>query len=185
MVATKLDFERFALDHPGQRWELHRGQLREKPPMAFAHNFAQRKLTSQLDRQLDDKGSVVSMGVGHVVRATTSYYSPDVYVIPADKEAAFFSQPRTLEVYPDPLPLVVEIWSPSTGKYDIDEKLPEYVARGDLEIWRLHPFDRTLKAWRRRPDGGYDEFEFTGGTIRLHALPGVTIDLDALFVPER
>ena len=36
MVATKLDFERFALDHPGQRWELHRGQLREKPPMAFA-----------------------------------------------------------------------------------------------------------------------------------------------------
>jgi Uma2 family endonuclease len=44
-----------------------------------------------------------------------------------------------LELYVEPLPLVVEVWSPSTGQYDVDEKLPEYQRRGDLEIWRFHP----------------------------------------------
>jgi hypothetical protein len=57
------------------------------------------------------------------------------------------------------------------------------MARGDREIWRPHPFARTLKAWRRRPDGGYDEVEFTGGVVELHALAGVMIDLDALSCP--
>ncbi len=56
--------------------------------------------------------------------------------------------------------------------------------RGDREIWFIHPGDLTLTAWRRRDDGGYDEVVFTGGLIALHGLPGVTIDLDALFVPD-
>lgn len=30
-----------------------------------------------------------------------------------------------LEVYDTPLPLVVEVWSPSTGSYDVDAKVPE------------------------------------------------------------
>jgi hypothetical protein len=35
--------------------------------------------------------------------------------------------------------------------------------------------------WRRREDGSYYEQTVTGGCIELHALPGVMIDLDALF----
>jgi Uma2 family endonuclease len=58
-----------------------------------------------------------------------------------------------LEYYEQPLPLVVEVWSPSTGEYDIDSKLPEYQARGDKEIWRLHPYERTVRSWQRQPDG--------------------------------
>lgn len=150
--------------------------------MASGHNRAQRKLTYQLFDQLDRDEFVVVVDAGHVARATSSYYIPDLFVVPVADLLAVESRPRAFEVFRAPLPLVVEIWSPSTGKYDIDEKLPEYMARGDAEIWRLHPFARTLTAWRRRPDGGYDEIVFTGGTIALHALPGVTIDLDALFV---
>ncbi len=86
-----------------------------------------------------------------------------------------------LEWYDAPLPLVVEIWSPSTGDYDVDAKLPEYQRRGDLEIWRLHPYDRTLSAWRRAPDGSYSEHRYTGGTVQPVALPGVTINLDDVF----
>lgn len=64
---------------------------------------------------------------------------------------------------------------------DVDSKLPEYQRRGDREIWRLHPFDRNLIAWRRQPDGSYSESHYTGGSVQPVALPGVTIDLDALF----
>lgn len=184
MVATGLDFERFALDHPEGKWELHRGQLREKPPMASGHDRALLNLIHQLLRQEDRTAFVVLPGLGRVARATTSYYFPDLCIVTAAQFAAFDGKDRSLHLYREPLLLVVEVWSPSTGAYDIDEKIPEYIARGDLEIWRLHPFARTLKAWRRREDGGYDEVEFTGGTVQLHALPGVRVDLDALFVVE-
>jgi hypothetical protein len=63
----------------------------------------------------------------------------------------------------------------------VDTKFPVYRLRGDAEIWRLHPFDRTLRIWRRRPDGSYQETVVTGAKIQLHALPQVTIDLDEVF----
>lgn len=63
----------------------------------------------------------------------------------------------------------------------MDEKLPEYQRRGDLEIWRIHPSERTLTAWRREPDGSYAESLYRGGTVHPVALPGVSIDLEALF----
>ncbi len=76
---------------------------------------------------------------------------------------------------------MVEIWSPSTGGYDLDVKVTACKARGDAEIWRLHPHQRTLTRWVRQPGGSCAEFVHTGGVIELHALPGVTVDLDALF----
>ncbi len=89
--------------------------------------------------------------------------------------------PLALELYDEPMPLVVEIWSPSTGAYDVDTKLIEYQRRGDLEIWRIHPYERTLIAWRRQADGTYTETIYTSGLVQAAFLPNVTIDLDSLF----
>jgi Uma2 family endonuclease len=86
-----------------------------------------------------------------------------------------------LEIYDQPLPLVVEVWSRSTGEYDVEEKLAVYQQRGDLEIWRIHPYERTLTAWRRLPDGSYEEVIFSEGIVHPVALPGVEIDLAVLF----
>ena len=74
-----------------------------------------------------------------------------------------------------------ESWSPSTGTHDMNTKLPLYRERGDAEIWRLHPFDRDVVAWRRQPDGRYTESRVSGGRVTLLALPDVTIDLDKVF----
>jgi Uma2 family endonuclease len=184
MVATKLDtaldFERFVRDHPGKTWELHRGQAREKPPMVLGHELAQYGLFYQLVAQLNPDEYEVRAGAGRVA-SSTSFYVPDLFILPRAHLAALAGQEQSFHSYREPLPLVVEIWSPSTGTYDIDKKLPEYTARGDQEIWRLHPFERTLKTWRRRPDGDYDVVELTGDVVELHALPGVVIDLDKLF----
>ena len=63
----------------------------------------------------------------------------------------------------------------------MNEKVGEYQRRGDVEIWHIHPYERTLTAWRRQPDGTYIESLHTGGTMQPIVLPHVTIDLGALF----
>jgi Uma2 family endonuclease len=180
MPVSEQTFLQLALEEPGQ-WELHCGNLRRKPPMTFAHNDLEDELAYTLRGQLDRSQFRVRSGKGHVRRSSESYYIPDVFVVPIEATQSLRGRSDVLEAYADPLPLVVEIWSPSTGDYDVDSKLPEYQRRGDLEIWRLHPYDRTLTAWQRQPDGSYLELLFTGGTVQPIALPGVTIDLDRLF----
>jgi Uma2 family endonuclease len=183
MVATKLEFEQFALEHPEQKWELHRGELREKPDMSAEHNHVLWELATDRTNQLPRDRFKVRVNTGLVAKSDEGRYIPDLYIVPAETVLAARRRADPLEVYADPLPFVVEVWSPSAGKYDDDEKLPEYMARGDLEIWRLHPIARSLRGWRRRSDGGYEEFAASSGVIELHALPGVRIDLDVLLAP--
>lgn len=178
---SEQTYLRVAADDPNRQWELHRGRLREKPGMSVEHNDVTVMLAVLLANQLDRDLFRVRVNAGRVRHPAASYYIPDVFVVPTDLERAGRGRPGTLEVYGDPLPLVVEEWSPATGTYDVDSKLPDYRARGDQEIWRLHPYDRTLRTWRRQPDGRYVERFYRGGVVRVESLPGVTIDLDAMF----
>lgn len=183
MVATQLDFERFVLDHPGHAWELHRGQVREKPTMSAEHGHLLDECASMLYAQIDRRLYRIRMNTGRVARSDEQRYIPDLFVVEADRVTAARRRGESLETYREPVLLVIEVWSPSTGNYDVDEKIPEYLSRGDAEVWRLHPLERSLKGWRRRPDGGYDEFVAATGIVEPVALPGVKIDLDALFAP--
>jgi Uma2 family endonuclease len=142
-------------------------------------DFLQFQLYTQLDR---DEFYLRTQHARLRVSADT-YYVPDIAVIPAPTEEALYANPRSLDAYPGPLPLVVEIWSPSTGDYDINEKLSDYQQRGDREIWYVHPYKRTLTVWRRQPDGTYVELTYRDGIIRPAELPGVAIDLATLFAP--
>ncbi len=180
MPVTERTYQAIALEDPEGQWELHRGRLRKKPSMSFGHNRGMSRLVRQLISQLDADAYDVRFNSGRLRRLDETYYIPDVFVLPLTYTSRFHNQPNALEVYDRPIPLVVEVWSPSTGGYDVDAKLAEYQRRGDIEIWRLHPFDRTLTVWRRQVDGSYTETTLTSGKIEPIALPGVTIDLDAL-----
>ncbi len=180
MPVSEQTYLQLALEDPNQ-WELHCGYLRRKPSMTAEHNQIAWELSFRLGQQLDRNLFTVRLGMGHVRRSPESYYIPDVFVIPVELVRPLRGLYNVLEAYDAPLPLVVEVWSPSTGDYDVDSKLPEYQRRGDLEIWRIHPFDRTLIAWRRQPDGSYAESHYAGGIVRPIALPGVAIDIDTLF----
>jgi len=152
MPVSERTYLQLALEDPNQ-WELHCGNLRRKPAMTAAHNDIGFELAFRLRQQLDRSQYRVRHNSGHVRRSAENYYIPDVFVIPTDLFRPLRDLRNVLEAYDAPLPLVVEVWSPSTGDYDVDAKLPEYQRRGDLEIWRIHPFERTLIAWRRQPDG--------------------------------
>jgi Uma2 family endonuclease len=180
MPVTAATFERLALEDPEGHWELHCGRAREKPAMTFGHNWTITMLATQFLKQIDPDHYFVHVNYGHLPAAQT-YYIPDIFIVPMERTIPSDARDDALEVYTGPALLVVEVWSPSTGGYDVDTKFPAYRACGDLEIWRIHPYQRTLTAWRWQPDGGHDETSYTGGTVAPVALPGVVVDLDALF----
>ena len=161
-------------------WELWDGVPVEKPPMSMRHDNVATYMGIALANQLDPNEFVVNIRSGKTRYTARNYYIPDVVVIPAAYQRPYEHDPGAFNAYADPLPFVAEIWSRSTGDYDMAAKLPIYEQRGDLEIWFYHPYDRTLTARRRQPDGSYREERYTGGIVPIHSLPGVTTDLDAL-----
>jgi Uma2 family endonuclease len=179
-VVSAEEYERIALAEPERRWELHAGRLVEKPPMSQGHDLGQLELVTQLIQQLDPKTYKVQFAA-KLRRGDGNYFIPDVCVIPVSMIEPDRERRRRLNVYADPVPLVVEVWSPSTGDYDIEVKLAEYQRRGDQEILRLRYFERTLSTWRRQPDGSYVETEIHDRAVSPVAFPWVTIDLDAVF----
>jgi len=170
-------YRRVALEDPEGKWELDCGRLREKPPMTMKHNRTERRLERMLMQQLPEEEWEI--GETRLRISTGTYYVPDLTVLPRFLVDSF--PEGEFEVYTEPVPLVVEIWSPSTGEYDVEEKLREYQLRGDLEIWRIHPYERTLTAWRRQPDGSYADHVYRSGIVRPASLPDTAIDLDRLF----
>jgi Uma2 family endonuclease len=180
MHVSEQEYHRIALAEPEKKWELDRGRLRSKPPMTTWHNHVGWMLGFRLQEQLGFDEFEVRVDAGRTRRSPSQYYIPDVMVIPIGYLRRGLADTFALEAYAEPLPLIVEVWSPSTGDYDIDSKLPEYQRRGDLEIWRIHPYDHTLNTWERQDDGSYSETLYRGGIVRPAALPNVMIDLDAL-----
>jgi Uma2 family endonuclease len=177
---TERQYRELALDEPDRRWELWDGVPREKPLMSMMHEDVASYLGHLLQSQLDRRQFRVNINGGRARRSERNYFIPDVMVIPSSYVLPTRSDPRSLSAFAEPLPLVIEIWSRSTGHYDYAVKLQAYRERGDDEIWYIHPYDRTLTAWRKQPNGGYTEELYRGGVVPVASLPGVAIDLDAL-----
>ncbi len=183
MPVSAETYERVALEDPHGNWELVCGRLRQKPAMTFAHDAGQRLLAVSLIRQLDPAGYLTDQNAVKLRTPGGSYVIPDVSVLPAALvRRAVAERPREFGVFDEPMPLVIEVWSPSTGDYDLGEKLRLYQERSDREIWLLHPYEQWLRTWRRQADGSYTETRYWGAAIVAPAaLPGVQIALPALF----
>ncbi len=180
MPLSERTYTAVVLEDPEGHWELHDGRLLEKPTMSSAHSDVMIDLGVQLAVQLDRDLYRVRVNSSRVKRMDVTYYIPDVMIVPASLPIRHRDDPFIIEVFDDPLPFVAEVWSPSTGDYDIDTKLPEYRERGDEEIWRIHPFERNVTMWRRQFGGEYVESTVSRGRVELAALPGVFVDLDLL-----
>jgi Uma2 family endonuclease len=165
------------------RLELHRGLLREKPGMSVEHNDIADLLATLLRAQLERRQYRVRENLARLQLSSHTYYVPDIVVIPTAMVQALRERPGSLDTYREPMPLVIEIWSPSTGDYDLNEKLGGYQQRGDLEISYVHPYERTLTAWHKEADGAYSRTTYHDGIAHPTSLPGVAIDLDTLFAP--
>ncbi len=180
MPVTEETYERLALEDIEGQWELVCGRPRQKPGMTQEHNYLARKLEKLLIMQVSLIDYDVSHNSARLRISSGNTFIPDVAVVPVAQMPGLRGTGR-LETYRDPVPFVAEVWSRSTGGYDVDTKVPEYKLRRDLEIWRIHPYDRTLTAWRFKPDASYSETAYTTGLVPIESLPGVAIDLPELF----
>jgi len=177
---SEQEYRELALSQDDRLWELWDGVPREKPLMSMKHDNVSFYLGLALATQLDRSVYRVNVNGGKTRHTPRNYSIPDVVVIPAALQTPFEHDPRSFNAFAEPLPLVVEVWSPSTGAYDFATKLQGYRERGDAEIWFIHPYERTLTAWRRQPDASYIEDVYRGSIVPVVSLPGVVIDFDAL-----
>lgn len=182
MPVSEATYEQLALEDDDEQWEFICGQIRKKPPMTHEHNSVMRLLGYAIQSQLGLGKYQVAQNGPRTRRPETSYFVPDVMAIPV----SHFTEPAgtgELEAFTKPLPFVAEIWSKSTGDYDVETKFDEYKKRGDLEIWRLHPYEKTVTAWRRQPDGSYTETVYfeADGEAPILSLPGVVVKFADIF----
>jgi len=82
--------------------------------------------------------------------------------------------------------LIVEVFSPSTGKRDMNEKFSLYEKAGVSEYWIVYPNDKAVTVFLLQPDGKYDEgatYELINGAkkVPVKTLAGLVMDLEELF----
>lgn len=179
-IAQRMDpatYERLAAHDEYERTELWDGVPVEKPTMSHGHGDVMVALVIAIDPQLDFGQARLRVNHAKLAVPGGTYYIPDVAILPA----AAFGEPTDADLNHAPAMLVAENWSPSTGAYDVNVKLPGYMARGDAEIWRVHPLERIVTRWVRMPDGRYQETTIADGRIELAALPGVGVDVASVF----
>ncbi|MBF0549682.1 MAG: Uma2 family endonuclease [Deltaproteobacteria bacterium] len=169
----------------GERWELIDGVLYNMSP---APNRRHQRISLDLATQLN---SLLSG------RPCEVYAAPFDVRLPkgdeADTQVATVVQPDIVVICdPDklddrgvrgPPEFVVEILSPSTSDKDRTIKMALYENRGVKEYWIIDPEDNTITVHLLGPDGRFDTpVKYEGkGNIDVVSLPGLVLDLDAVF----
>jgi Uma2 family endonuclease len=156
------EFERFVLSGVEGTWELHAGRLMEKPALDGIRGTVVTRLARQLLAQLDAAEYEVRVNDGYVRATRDTILVPDLFVAPAAPDQ-LNSVRTTSHFRTEPMPLLVEVWTPDRDCGDADARILTYQQRGDREIWLIRPDDRTLTTWVRRLDGTYAETIYQSG----------------------
>jgi Uma2 family endonuclease len=123
-----------ALRDAERLWELWDGVPVEKPLLSMKHDDVAFHLGYLLQSQLDRNVYRINVNGGKTRHTPRNYFIPDVVVIPAVVVLPFANDPQAFNAFAEPLPLVVDVWSPATGAYDVETKVQGYRKRGDAEI---------------------------------------------------
>lgn len=178
-----IDLETYrlvTLEDPESNWQLICRRLKRKPERTEMHRRIIADLQTRLQTSLTRGADVYVDGL-YLLAGSEHRLIPDVAVLSADILGKGGEPIGGKPAIEEPVALVVELWSPEIDGHDFDTKIWQYQARGDREIWSIHPLERTLTACLRHADGSYTEEVFRSGIVRPVALPGVNIDLDELF----
>ena len=162
---------------PDARVELIEGEIIDMAPIGKAHSSVVDQLTRLFVRAVGDDAIVRVQG--SVRLSQLSEPEPDLVLLkprPDFYRNEFASTADTL--------LVIEV-SDSTLRYDRDVKVPFYARHGVPEVWIVDLQDNALLVYGSPGDGAYSRQTsmVQPKTVPVTALPGVAVDLSAVFAP--
>jgi Uma2 family endonuclease len=141
---TVEDFHRMENLDENHYYELIEGEIVKKSAPHYEHQRTSRKLTVALDKLVTEKklGEVFYAPID-VYLDDLNFYQPDlVFISEAQKE--ILSEEGLIEGVPD---LVIEILSPSTGKYDRGGKMRVYEQHGVKEYWIVDLANKLIEVY--------------------------------------
>lgn len=167
-----------ALPDDGNRYELIDGVLVEMPSPSFFHGRLVLELIRLIDAYLTPRGLGRYLFTAPVdVRLTdTLVVAPDIFVVNPQRADAF-ANPPAVSGAPD---LIVEVLSPWNRAHDQITKRQLYERAGVPEYWIAGRVATTLTIDVLR-DGRYVERPVVAGLVTSEVLPGLEIDIAALF----
>ncbi len=134
------------------RYELVRGELRERPFLGFQQGAIAATIATGLGLHVDEDGlgGTYAAGTGFLlesapdhVRAPTVAFVRQGRVDAAADVAGFF---------PGAPDIAIEVISPSDLYTEVDEKVADYLAAGTLAVIVINPRRRTVRVHRPTSD---------------------------------
>lgn len=172
---TYADLEAMPESENGDRYEIIDGELVVTPSAIPFHQLVDYRLRRWIGDHVEGRrlGQVVFAPVD--VKLGDQTRIPDLLFIRGDR--LHIVGPKAIEGAPD---LVVEILSPSTKHRDRGQKAETYARSAVLEYWIVDPQERSVTVFALRGDRD-EEVRQEGGVARSLVLPGLAIDIAALF----
>jgi Uma2 family endonuclease len=157
--------------------EIVNGEIRIMPMAKFGHAMIVTNLNHQLFGQLDRKKYVVLTGSwGLVIQPEPlTCRAPDLAVF---ERSAIREVDGYIRSAPD---LLVEVLSPRNTPKDIRLKTVEYSSLGVPEFWIVNPDRRNVEILLFEDGHLRRKTMVTEGALRPVRLPGVSIDIEAIW----
>ena len=175
MVAlSRASFHEWARAQPRGRYERLNGEVVAMSPERWEHARLKAEIWRALDAALVGLPACRVVPHGMTVEVGEGLdFEPDVAIHCGDPI------PPSSLVIPHPV-VVIEVLSPSTEKVDATIKATAYLRAPSIAHYLMFRADRREVTMLSRAGGPARRFE-TGAAIRLDP-PGITVDLDAIYV---
>ena len=162
----------YAMLPEGAPYQLIQGRLVMSPAPGIYHQIIVKNLMYAFEAFLrsNPSGMVLSAPVD-VRLSEENVFQPDLVYIKRDRLSIV--EHHLVRGAPD---LVIEVLSPATASYDVNQKKQVYAAHGVDEYWIIDPNDRSVTVHRRLDDAYREVVVQTGeGTIRSEVVPKCSI----------
>lgn len=170
-----------------ERWELVDGVAMAMAAPSAAHQRVLLKLSRSLADFLDDKPCEVFLAPFDVLIPDGDEADDDIDTVVQPDIMVFCDERKVLDKYARGAPeLVVEILSPSTSKWDQNDKFRRYERAGVREYWVIDPLGKWINVYSLGENGRFGKGDLyepltPRGPVPSRLLEGFSVDPKALF----
>jgi len=148
-------------------------------PPILKHQFIVKKILLLLAQVEAQKGGIAFAAPTEVRFDDDNIFEPDVfYILPANMSITRQDEKRIIGA-PN---LIVEVLSPSTAKFDRQEKYHTYERHGVDEYWIVDPVHETIEVWILNKSGRFQRQGAYGKTDTLQSVTlGTPVEVKTVF----